>query len=65
MPNLCAVVTLFEAIGYCCFGDVSSQRYGEVIINDDHNVHHLLYGPHVPNLGAVVTLFEAIGYCCF
>ena len=47
------------------FDDVSSQRYGEVIINDDHNVHHLLYGPHVPNLGAVVTLLKAIGYCGF
>ena len=35
------------------------------VIISDHQVHHLLYGPHVPNLGAVVTLFEAIGYCCF
>ena len=38
---------------------VSLQRYGQVIINYDHNVHYLLCGPHVPNLGAVVTLFDS------
>ena len=41
------------------FDDVSSQGYGQVIINYDHNVHYLLCGPHVPNLGAVVTLFDS------
>ena len=25
-------MTLFRAIGYCAFDDVSSQRYGQVII---------------------------------
>ena len=60
------MATLLGAIGLTVvFDDVSSQRYGQVIINNDHNVHHLLYGPHVPNLGAVVTLFGAIGFCCF
>ena len=43
MPNSYAVVTLFEAIGNCCFDDVSSQTYGEHIIYDHLDVHHLLY----------------------
>ena len=42
VPNSYAVVTLFEAIGNCCFDDVSSQKYGEVIIYDRFHVHHPL-----------------------
>ena len=42
LPNSYAVVTLFEAIGNCCFDDVSSQKYGEVIIYDRFHVHHPL-----------------------
>ena len=40
------------AMGYCCFDDVSSQRYGQVMINDNHYVHHLY-------LCAGVTLFDS------
>ena len=51
-------------IGYCSFDDVLSQKYGQVIINDDHHVHNLLKGPHVPNSYAVGTLFGVDGFYC-
>ena len=59
VPNLGAVWSHFlTAMGYCFFLTMFHHKgYGQVIINDDHNVH-LLLGLHVPNLGAVVTFFD-------
>ena len=43
VPNLGAVVTLFGVDGLLLFFyGVSSQKYGQIIINYDYNVHHLL-----------------------
>ena len=32
VPILGAVVTLLEAMGYCCFDGVSIHQYGQIII---------------------------------